>query len=73
MGEQKFSHTAMAWVNHYSHKGESMAVSIETANARMSLVVQWLRLCDIIAERLSLQRARVLSLVGELRSHKPHI
>ena len=50
-----------------------MAVSIETANVRMSLVVQWLRLPDFIAERLSLQRSRVLSLVGELRSQKPHI
>ena len=65
MGKQKLSHTARGCVNHYRHKGESVAVSIKAANARMSLVVQWLGLRDFIAERLSLQRARVLSLDGD--------
>jgi len=65
VGKQKFSHTARGCANHYSCKGESVAISIKAANARMSLVDQWLRLRAFIAERLSLQRARVLSLVGD--------
>ena len=53
-----------SWVSHGSCNSR-YAVSIRNCETGNSLVVQWLRLV------LSLTRARVQSLIGELRSCKP--
>ena len=53
-----------SWVSHGSWNCR-YAVSIRNWETGNSLVIQWLRLV------LSLTRARVQSLIGELRSYKP--